>query len=68
MTDNHINITIDDKKFVAFKLKIDNVEYPIYQLYISKGSLSYRKYFTINIQENPYNINGAFRLFLISCK
>ena len=50
----------DAKKFVAFKLKIDNVEYPIYQLYISKGSLSSRKYFTINIQENPYNVNGAF--------
>lgn len=50
----------DAKKFVAFKLKIDNVEYPIYQLYISKGSLSSRKYFTINIQENPFNVNGAF--------
>lgn len=37
------------------------VEYPIYQLSVSnKGSLVPVKYFSIDIVENPYNVNNAF--------
>lgn len=50
----------DDNKFVAFKLKVNDVEYPIYQLYVNKGALKYRPYFSISIEENPYNIKNAF--------
>ena len=49
-----------NSKFVAFKLKINDVEYPIYQLYVSKGALKDRSYFSIAIEENPYNVNNAF--------
>lgn len=48
------------KKFVAFKLKIDGIEYPIYQLYVNRGELKSNNYFSINIQENPFNVNGSF--------
>lgn len=50
----------DAKKFVAFKLKIDDVEYPIYQLYVTSRGLQDRNYFAINIKENPFNVDGAF--------
>lgn len=51
----------NSQKAIAFKLKIDNIEYPIYQLTVNnKGSLSVRNYFLITIQENPYNVNNAF--------
>ena len=50
----------DDNKFVAFKLKVNDVEYPIYQLYVNKGALKYRSYFSISIEENPSNIENAF--------
>jgi hypothetical protein len=37
------------------------VEYPIYQLSVNtRGQLTSTNYFTINIKENPYNINNAF--------
>lgn len=37
------------------------VEYPIYQLSVNnKGSLVPIKYFSIDIVENPYNVNNAF--------
>lgn len=49
------------QKALAFKLKIDGVEYPIYQLAVdSRENLMVSKYFTINIKENPYNINNVF--------
>ena len=53
------------QKALAFKLRVKEgnqyKEYPIYQLSVSKnGRLNSTKYFTINIQENPYNVNNAF--------
>ena len=48
------------QKAIAFKLKVNGKDYNLYQLYVSKGSLAYTKYFTINIVENPHNINNAF--------
>lgn len=51
----------DSQKAVAFKLSIDGVSYPIYQLSVSsKGNLTYTKYFIIDIAENPYNTNNIF--------
>lgn len=48
------------QKAIAFKLKVNGKDYNLYQLYVSKGRLAHTKYFTINIVENPYNINNAF--------
>lgn len=53
------------QKALAFKMRLKEegqfVEYPIYQLSVSnKGSLVPVKYFSINIVENPYNVNNAF--------
>lgn len=49
------------QKAIAFKLKINGEEFPIYQLLVSaNGQLVTRKYFLIEIKENPYNINNAF--------
>ena len=55
----------ESQKALAFKLSVKEGnqynEYPIYQLSVApNGRLSSSKYFTINIQENPYNINNAF--------
>ena len=51
----------NSQKVIAFKLKVNDEEFPIYQLSVtSKGALNYANYFTINISENPYNINNAF--------
>lgn len=49
------------QKAVAFKLKLNGVEYPIYQLSVdARENLMISKYFTIDIKENPYNINNVF--------
>lgn len=53
------------QKALAFKMKLKEggqfVEYPIYQLSVSnKGKLVPAKHFSIDIVENPYNINNAF--------
>lgn len=49
------------QKAIAFKLTINGTEYPIYHLYVNnKGYLSYNKYFTIDVKENPYNVNNVF--------
>lgn len=53
------------QKALAFKMRLKKegqfVEYPIYQLSVSnKGSLVPAKYFSIDIVENPYNVNNAF--------
>ena len=53
------------QKALAFKMRLKEgghfVEYPIYQLTVNnRGSLTYTKYFIIDIVENPYNINNAF--------
>lgn len=49
------------QKAIAFTLKVDGVDYPIYQLSVSaRGTLTSTPYFTIDIQENPYNINNVF--------
>jgi hypothetical protein len=47
-------------KAVAFSLVIDDVNYNIYSLYISNGRLSGSNVFTIQIEENPYNVNKIF--------
>ena len=47
-------------KAVAFSLVIDGVSYNIYSLYISNGRLSGSNVFTIQIEENPYNVNKIF--------
>jgi hypothetical protein len=49
------------QKAVAFKLKVDGNEYPVYELSVDdRGQLVSTPYFTIDIKENPYNINNAF--------
>lgn len=49
------------QKAVAFKLKVDGNEYPVYALSVNdRGQLVSTPYFTIDIKENPYNINNAF--------
>ena len=53
------------QKALAFKMRLKEggqfVEYPIYQLSVNnKGSLVPIKYFSIDIVENPYNVNNAF--------
>lgn len=51
----------NQQKAIAFSLKIDGEEKPVYSLSVNaRGALSYAKYFTIDIAENPYNINNAF--------
>ena len=51
----------NQQKAIAFSLKIDGEEKPVYSLSVnSRGALTYTKYFTIDIAENPYNINNAF--------
>ena len=47
-------------KAVAFSLIIDGVSYKLYSLDVVNGYLSGKSMFTINIKENPYNVNGAF--------
>ena len=52
-------------KAIAFKLKLkegnQTKEYPIYQLAVtSNKQLQVGPYFTINIKENPYNVDNAF--------
>lgn len=53
------------QKALAFKMRLKEgsqfVEYPIYQLSVNnRGSLVPVKYFSIDIIENPYNVNNAF--------
>lgn len=54
------------QKAIAFKLKVKEgntfVEYPIRHLEVdpSTNKLTSRAFFTVNITENPYNINNAF--------
>ena len=51
----------NSQKAMAFSLKIDGVNYPLYELSVdSRGYLTYTNYFTIDIVENPYNVNNAF--------
>ena len=47
-------------KAVAFSLIINDVNYNLYSLNVINGYLTGKKVFTINIKENPYNINNAF--------
>ena len=47
-------------KAVAFSLVVNDVSYNLYQLEVVNGYLYGSKVFTINIQENPYNVNNAF--------
>ena len=47
-------------KAVAFSLIINGVNYNLYSLNVVNGYLSGKKVFTIDIKENPYNINNAF--------
>ena len=49
------------QKAIGFKLKIDGVEYPIYELHVNtRGKLEAAPYFTIDIKENPHNVNNIF--------
>ena len=59
---SYIELTnIDDAtKAVAFSLVINDVNYNLYSLNVVNGRLSGKKVFTIKIEENPYNVNGAF--------
>ncbi len=47
-------------KAVAFSLVVNDVNYNLYSLSVVNGRLSSKKVFTIKIEENPYNVNGAF--------
>ncbi len=47
-------------KAVAFSLIINDVNYNLYALNVVNGYLSGKKVFTIDIKENPYNVNNAF--------
>ena len=47
-------------KAVAFSLVVNDVKYNLYSLSVVNGRLSHKKAFTIKIEENPYNVNGAF--------
>jgi hypothetical protein len=47
-------------KVVAFSLIVNDVNYNLYSLSVINGRLTGRKVFTINIKENPDNINNAF--------
>ena len=47
-------------KAVAFSLIINGINYNLYSLEVVNGYLTGRKVFTIDIQENPYNVNHAF--------
>lgn len=47
-------------KAVAFSLVLNGVSYNLYSLEVVNGNLSGKNVFTINIKENPYNVNGAF--------
>ena len=47
-------------KAVAFSLIVNDVNYNLYSLAVVNGRLSGKKVFTIKIEENPYNVNGAF--------
>ena len=72
-TDSNDNPTISDyysyielenvtnaTKAVAFSLIINGVNYNLYSLNVVNGYLSGKKVFTMDIKENPYNVNGAF--------
>ena len=47
-------------KAVAFSLIINGVNYNLYALNVVNGYLSGKKVFTMDIKENPYNVNNAF--------
>lgn len=47
-------------KAVAFSLVVNDINYNLYSLEIVDGRLSGSNVFTIQIEENPYNINNAF--------
>lgn len=47
-------------KAVAFSLVVNGVNYNLYSLEVVNGYLDGRNVFTIDIKENPYNVNGAF--------
>ena len=47
-------------KAVAFSLVINDKNYNLYSLEDLNGRLSGTNVFTIQIEENPYNVNGAF--------
>lgn len=47
-------------KAVAFSLVVNDISYNLYSLEIVDGRLSGSNVFTIQIEENPYNINNAF--------
>ena len=47
-------------KAVAFSLVINGQNYNLYSLEVVNGYLSGRNVFTIIINENPYNVDGAF--------
>ena len=72
-TDSNDNPTVSDyysyielenvnnaTKAVAFSLIINDINYNLYSLDVVNGYLSGKKVFTMNIKENPYNINNAF--------
>lgn len=72
-TDSNDNPTVQDyysyieldnvnnaTKAVAFSLIINDVSYNLYSLNVVNGYLNGKKVFTIDIKENPYNVNGAF--------
>jgi hypothetical protein len=45
---------------VAFSLVVNDISYNLYALEIVDGRLSGNNVFTIQIEENPYNVNNAF--------
>lgn len=47
-------------KAVAFSLVVNGVNYTLYSLEVVNGYLDGRNVFTIDIKENPYNVNGVF--------
>ena len=72
-TDSNDNPTVSDyysyielenvnnaTKAVAFSLIINDVNYNLYALDVVNGYLSGKKVFTMDIKENPYNVNNAF--------
>ena len=51
----------NQSKVIAFRMTINGESYPIYKLSVNNlGNLRSDEFFTINIVENPYNINNCF--------
>lgn len=51
----------NQQKFMAFKMTVDGIDYPIYSLSVDdNGNLDARNFFAVDIKENIYNKNNIF--------